>query len=131
MRVELAGALLGGFQCGDADGSVPVAEVDEGCGHLAPVAELQRSFAEAAAGDDGDGVGGAAVDLDEGDEALAVGAFGVVDAEALAAQHGHADAKDLAGAEVAVGDFCFAEECVEGLHGVMILLPFDRGVSRR
>ena len=101
------------------------AEVDEGGGHLAPVAELEGALAEAAAGDDGDGVGGAAVDLDEGDEAFAVGideAFGVVDAEALAAEHGHADAEDLAGAEVAVGDFGFAEEGVEGLHGLMILL---------
>ena len=133
--VEVAGALLGGFEGGDADGFVDGgvalwrerrSQIDEGGGHLAPVAELDGALAEAAAGDDGDGVGGAAVDLDEGDEALAVfgidEAFGVVDAEALAAEHGHADAEDLAGAEVAVGDFGFAEEGVEGLHKLMILL---------
>ena len=100
-------------------------QIDEGGGHLAPVAKLDGAFAEAAAGDDGDGVGGAAVDLDEGDETLAVWtAFGVVDAEALAAEHGQADAEDLAGAEMAVGNFGFAEESVEGLHGLMILLWF-------
>ncbi len=133
--VEIAGALLGGFEGGDADGFVDGgvalrwerrSQVDEGGGHLAPVAELDGALAEAAAGDDGDGVGGAAVDLDEGDEALAVfridEAFGVVDAEALAAEHGQADAEDLAGAEVAVSDFGFAEESVEGLHKLMILL---------
>ena len=110
---------------GFAFGAERRCQVDEGGRHLAPVAELQGALAEAAAGDDGDGVGGAAVDLDEGDEALAVAARGrgVVDAEALAAQHSHADAEHLAGAEMAVGDLGFAEEVVEGLHRLMILLP--------
>ena len=55
-------------------------------------------------------------------------AFGVVDAEALAAEHRQADAEDLAGAEVAVGDFGFVEEGVEGLHKLMILLVRLRAV---
>jgi hypothetical protein len=97
-------------------------EIYECGGHLSPVAELDGAFAEAAPGDDGDGVGGAAVDLDEGDEAFAVGPLGVLDAEALAAEHGHADSEDLSSAEVAVGDLGFAEEGVEGLHKLMILL---------
>src|SRR5260370_4280890 len=100
--------------------------MDEGGGHLAPVAELDGALAKAASGDDGDGVGGAAVDFDEGDEALAVlwidDAFGVVDAEAFAAEHGQADAEDLTSAEMAVGGFSFVEEGVEGLHKSMILL---------
>src|SRR5260370_11965080 len=100
--------------------------MDEGGGHVGAVAELDGALAKAAGGDDGDGVGGAAVDLDEGDEALTVfgidEAFGVVDAEALAAEHGQADAEDLTGAEMAVGGFSFAEEGVEGLHKLMILL---------
>ena len=137
--VEVAGALFGGLEGGDADGFVDggvavlsylSSEVDESCGHLAPVAEFDGAFAEATAGDDGDGVGGAAVDFDEGDEAFAVlwvhQAFGVVDAEALATEHGHADAEDLAGAEMAVGDFSFAEKGVEGLHNLMILLGAER-----
>jgi len=133
--VEVAGALLGGFEGGDADGFVDGGvvlggerrgEVDEGGGHFAPVAEFDGALAEAAAGDDGDSVGGAAIDFDEGDEALAVfrvdETLGVVDAEALATQHRESDAEDLTGAEVAVGDFGLMEESVEGLHKLMILL---------
>ncbi len=136
VRVEVAGALFGRLESGDAkgfvDGGVPLGregrgEIDEGCGHLAPVAKFDGALAEAAAGDDGDGVGGAAVDLDIGDEALAVDALWVVDAEAFAAEHSHAYAKDLASAQVAVGDFSFAEECVEGLHKLMILLAAGLG----
>jgi len=130
LRVEIAGALLGGFEGGDADAFVRggaivewiqgEVQIDEGGGHLPPVAEFESTLAEAAAGDDGDGVGGAAIDFDEGDETLAVGGAGLGDAEALAAEHGEADAEDLAGAEVAVGELGLAEEVVEGLHGVMI-----------
>ena len=65
-------------------------------------------MAQSAAGDDGDGVGGAAIDLDEGNEALAVGAFRSVNTEALAAEHCHAHAEDLTGAEMAVGNLSFA-----------------------
>jgi hypothetical protein len=131
--VEFAGAGLGGFEGYDAEGFVVVlvgivgvaeflVEVDEGGGHLAEVAMFEGSLAEAAAGNDRDGIGGAAVDFDEGDEALAIGVegavgegagAGVVDAEAREAEHGHADAEDLAGAEMAVGDFGFVEERVE------------------
>ena len=85
-------------------------QIDEGGGHLAPVAELEGAFAEAAAGDDGDSVSGAAVDFYEGDEAFAVSAAGVCNAKALATEHGHADAQDLTGAEVTMGYFGFGEE---------------------
>ncbi len=126
--VEFAGAGLGGFEGYDADGFVNIGvefgvEVDEGGGHLAEVAMLEGALAEAAAGDDGDGVGGAAVDLDEGDQALAVGVegavgemagAGVVNVEAGKREHGHADAEDLAGTEMTVSDFGFVEEVVEG-----------------
>jgi len=57
------------------------AEVDEGGGHFAPVAEFESAFDEATSGNDGDGIGRAAVDFDEGHEALAVFAARVVDAE--------------------------------------------------
>jgi hypothetical protein len=136
VRVEVAGALFGGLEGGDAkgfvDGGVALGregrrEIDEGRGHLAPVAKFYGALAESAAGDDGDGVGGAAVNLDKGDEALAVDALWVVDAEAFAAKHSHADAEDLASAQVAVGDFGFAEESVEGLHNLMILLAAGLG----
>jgi len=149
--IEVAGSLLGGFQGGDSDafvdggaafGGQRRSQVDEGGGHLAPVAELYSAFAQAAAGDDGNSVGGAAVDFNKGDQTLAVfwidQAFGVVNAEALTAQHGQPDTKDLTGAEMAMGDFRFVEEGVEGLHKSMILLtgsgcffPHLRYVVRR
>src|SRR5260370_21710039 len=90
--IEIAGALLGGLEGGDADGLIGGgfafgvkrgvegrdrrSQIEEGGGHLAPVAELEGALAQAAAGDHGDGIGGAAIDLDEGDQALAVFAFG-------------------------------------------------------
>ncbi len=82
---------------------------------------LEGALAEAAAGDDGDRIRSTAVDLDEGDQALAVGVeravgemagAGVVDVEAGEGEHGHAHAEDLAGAEMAVSDFGFVEEVV-------------------
>ena len=71
--VEFAGAGFGGFEGYDAKAFVVVGvveagvEVDEGGGHLAEVAELEGALADAAAGDDSDGVGGAAIDFNEGD----------------------------------------------------------------
>ena len=66
--------------------------MDKGRGHLAPVAKLERPLAQPAAGDKADGVGGAAVDLDEGDELFPVRAAWVVDFEAAAGEQRHADA---------------------------------------
>jgi hypothetical protein len=122
---EFAGTVFGGLSGGDADGASAfnwgrqaevragrAAEVDEAGGHFAPVAEFEGALAEAASGDDGDGVGGAAINLDEGNEALAVGrlrATRVVDAEQAAAEHSHANSEHLAGAEVSVGDLCVLE----------------------
>src|SRR5262249_37431157 len=67
-----------------------------------PVAEFQRAFAEAAAGNDGNRVGKAAIDFDEGDQAFAVVAVRIVNAEKFESEHGHAHSKHLAGAEVPV-----------------------------
>ena len=99
---------LGRFFGGDADGFAGF-EIHEGGGHLSPVAEFQGALAETASGDYADGVGGAAVDFYEGDQALAVFAAWVFDAEFGQAQHGQADAQDLSGAEMAVSDFGFAD----------------------
>jgi hypothetical protein len=126
--VEFASAFLGGFESYDAESFVVVGvaeflvEVDEGGGHLAEVAKLEGSLADAATGDDSDGVGGTAIDFYEGDEALAVGVegavgemagAGVVEVEAVEGEHGHADAEDLAGAEMAVGLFGVVEQLVK------------------
>ena len=57
-------------------------EIDEGCGHLSPVAEFERALSQSAAGDHADRVRGAAVDLDIRNEPLAVGAKRIFDAKA-------------------------------------------------
>jgi len=113
--MQPAGERFGRFFCGYADGFA-VGHVHEGGSDFSPVAEFQGTLAEAASGDDGYGVGGAAVDLYERDEALAVSAVRIVDAEFLKAQHGKTHAEDLAGAEVAVGFLGIAEVFVEGFH---------------
>jgi len=59
---QFAGGLLGGFPGGDADGSAGL-EIEESGGDFAPVAEFQGALAEAAVGDERDGVGDAAVDF--------------------------------------------------------------------
>ncbi len=125
MGVQFAGALLGAFEGRDADSLVGGSlvgsldrsiQVDEGGSHLAPVAELEGALAEAAAGNDGDGIGGAAVDLDEGDEPFAIQSAWFGDAKALAAEHGQANAENLSSAEMAMRDFGLMEKVVEGLH---------------
>src|ERR1700738_2685664 len=73
---------LGRFFRGDADGFAG-AQVDEGRGHLSPVAKFQGALSETASGDDGDGVGGAAVDFDERDQTLAIFSARVFDAQLL------------------------------------------------
>ncbi len=115
-RMHLASQRFRRFFGRDADGFAAV-HVDECRCNFSPVAELQRALAQAASGDYGDGVGGAAVDLDEGDQTLAVFAVRIVDAEFLQAEHGEAHAEDLAGAEMSVGLFGVAEIFVEGFHG--------------
>ena len=134
--VEFFGEVFGGFEGYDAEGLVVVVaeglvEVDEGGGHFAKVSEFEGSLADSCGGDYTDGVGGTAVDFYEDYEALAVGVEGavgegslawVVDAQAGEREHGHADAEDLAGAEVAVGELCVVEKIVEGGRHVDLML---------
>ena len=99
--IELAGALLGAFARRHTHRAI-LAQVAEGGGGLSEIAELERALAEPAAGHHADGVGHAAIDFDEGDEAFAVGAGRVFEAEQSDAIERHAQAENLAGAEVAV-----------------------------
>ncbi len=92
------------------------AYVDEGGCHFAPVAELQGALAETAAGNHGDGIGGAAVDFHKSNQAFAVLAARIVDAELCQAEHGQAHAENLAGAQVSVGLFGVAQIFVERFH---------------
>ena len=114
LGVKLTGEVAGVFQRDDADTSV-AREIDEGGSHLAPVTELQGAFSEAASGDHADGSGCAAIDLNEGDEPLAVGPEGVFDVQGFEAQDGHADAENLAGAHVTMGGFGALEQGFEGV----------------
>ena len=75
LGMHLARQRLRAFSGGDANRSSG-AKIDERRRDLAPVAELQRALAQAASGDNADGVSRAAVDLDEGDEPLAIFAVG-------------------------------------------------------
>ena len=94
------------------------AHVNEGRGHLSPVAKFQSALSETASGDQGYGVGGAAVDFDERDQTFAIFfiAARVFDAQFLESDHGQAHAQYLPRAEMAVGDFGFAEVIVKGEH---------------
>ena len=108
----MAGQFAGVFEGYDAHAAARY-EIDECCGHFAPVAELEGTLAEPAAGDEADCIGGAAVDFDKGYEALAIGTAGVGDSQALKTEKGHAHAEDLPGAQVAVRCFSFHEKFVE------------------
>jgi hypothetical protein len=99
---EFAGGLLGRLFGGDANGASGL-QIAEGGGDFAPVAEFQGALAEATVGDEGDGIGDAAVDFGKGDDAFAFG-DGIVDAEFTEAVEGEANAENLAGTEMAVGD---------------------------
>ncbi len=112
---HFASGLLGGFFGGDSYGAAGF-EVDESGGDFAPVAEFEGTLAEAAVGHERDGIGDAAVDLDVGDEPLALG-DGVVNAEFAQAEHGEAHAKDLPGAQMAVGLCGEVEVFGKGFHG--------------
>src|SRR5436305_850816 len=69
----------------DAHGFVG-ASVQEGRGKLAIVVELQRALAEPTAGDGVDGVGGAAINLNEDEKRFAIFAARLGDADATAAE---------------------------------------------
>ncbi len=115
LRMESARGFLGRFAGSDAHGASGL-EVGEGGRHLAPVEKLQRPLAQPAAGHHGDGVGGAAVDLDEGDKALAILAARVDEAEAFASEHRHPHAQHLAGAQVAVRRFGLVQQLFKAIH---------------
>src|SRR5579862_8018313 len=114
-RMHIARELFRGLFGRNADG-LSSADIDESCGHFAPVTKLESALPEAAAGDHPDGVGGAAVDLNESNEALSVLAMRVIDLQFLQAQHGQAHSEDLSRAQVSVSEFCVAQVFVEGFH---------------
>ncbi len=93
--------------------------LDKSCRNFSPVAELQGTLAQSASGDHSNRVSGAAIDLDEGDEPLAVFliAARIFDAKFHQAQHRQSHAEDLSGAEMSVSLFGVVKIFVEGFHG--------------
>lgn len=118
--MKLAGFLFRRFFGGDANGFAGF-EINKGCGHFSPVAEFQSTFAEAASGNDADGIGGAAVYLDVCDKPLTMLALGIVETELIQSVKSHANAENLSGAEMAVSDLGLFEKGVETLHTDSVL----------
>jgi len=90
-------------------------KVDERGRHLSPIAELQGSTAETTAGYHADGIGGTAVNFNERDQALAIGAQRIGNAESLKPEHRHAHTQNLAGAHVTMRDLGLLEQRVKRL----------------
>src|ERR1700722_8388325 len=90
----------------------------ECCCNFSPVAELESTFSEAATGDHGNGVGGAAVDFDEGDKPLPIFliAARIVDAEFRQTEHCQSYPQNLSGAKMPVGLLGIAKIFIEGIH---------------
>src|SRR4030081_3683243 len=113
--MHLSRQRLGRFFGSDADGFA-AADIHESRRNFSPVAKLQRAFPKAATSDNGDSVSSAAVNLNEGDETLAIFAVRVVDAELLQPEHREPHAKNLPGTKMSVGLFGVADIFVEGFH---------------
>jgi hypothetical protein len=111
-RVQLASKGLGGFSRRDANGATGL-EVDKGCCHLAPVTKLKGALAQPATGDDGDRIGCAAVYFDDRDQAFAIPAAWLLNAQAVASEHRQTDAQNLPCAKMSVDDPGFFEKIIE------------------
>src|SRR5260370_1650075 len=97
--MHVGGQRIGRFFGGDTNRLIVAYVHERGC-NFSPVAKLQRTLAEAATGDHSNGIGGATVDLDERNKALAVFSARIFYAELSQAQHGESHADDLSGAAV-------------------------------
>jgi hypothetical protein len=110
--MHLTSERLGAFFGRDADCFARF-QINKCSCDLSPVAKLQGALAKAASSDDGNRVGHAAIDLDVGNQAFAILAAGIVNAQQFEPQHGHAHTEDLSGAQVSVGFVGIAQEFVE------------------
>jgi hypothetical protein len=117
---HLFGSLLRRFLGGDANGAASL-QITESSGDFAPVTKFQSALAEPRVGDQRDSVGDAAIDLDVGNDALAVG-DGIINSQFPQPQHGQADAKDLSGAKVSMGEGSEFEVFGKCLHIAAILV---------
>jgi hypothetical protein len=100
--IDLAGARFGGFER-DQPYRFVLLQITKRSSDLAEIPELQRALSEAATGDNGDGIGGAPIDLNPGYEAFAVFARRVFYTKKFHPSHRHTQAEDLAGANMSMG----------------------------
>ena len=118
MRVKLRCFSLGRFKRADPHGLVDVRfkgalQIDKGGCHLPPVTKFESAFPETATRDNADCVRRAAINLNKRHEAFTVFATRFLDAELMAGEHGHANPKDLARAEMTVGDLRLLQQIIE------------------
>ena len=101
--------ILGGTACGAVmqllvwRPDAAFAQIAESRSYFPEIAKFQGSLSQAAAGHHRDSIGHAAIDLDEGHQALSVGARGVIQGEHAQTIKGHPQAQNLPGAQVSVG----------------------------
>jgi hypothetical protein len=124
LRVQLASQVFGRLAGRYADGPVRF-QINKGGCHFAPIAKLESALAQPATGDHCNGVGGAAVDFNEGDQAFAILASWFLDAQAAASEHCQTDAQDLPCAEMSVGNSGFFKEIIESRHGFQHTLMLE------
>jgi hypothetical protein len=92
------------------------ADVHERGGNFSPIAKLESTLAETAAGDNADSVRGAAVNFNKGYETLAVFPACIFDAKFRKTEHRQSHAEHLPSAEMAMRLFSLAEIFIEGVH---------------
>jgi hypothetical protein len=122
--VQLASQVLGSFPGRDADSAMGF-KVHKGGRHLAPIAKFKRTLAQTATGDHPNGIGGAAVDFDEGNQAFAILASWLLDAQAVASEHCQTDTQHLPGAKMSVGNSGFFKKIIESRHGFQHALMLE------
>src|SRR6185503_16799316 len=114
-RVHAFGQGFGRFTGGHAHGLAGF-HINKSRCHLAPIAKLESTLAQPAAGNHHHGICGATVDFNKGDDALAVFALWVFQAKFLQAKHGHANTKDLSGTKMTVRYGGVIQISLERLH---------------
>src|ERR1700722_7483367 len=96
-------------------------EVDKGCRHFSPVAELERPFTQPATGHHANGISGATIDFDEGDQTFAVTASWLFDPQACTPQPCQTNAQYLARAKMSMGNSRFFKKFLESGHSLSLL----------
>jgi hypothetical protein len=112
LGMKLPGKIAGIFKRDNAY-ALAGRKIDKRGGHLSPVAELQSALTEPTTGDGADGVGGAAIDLNEGNKPLSICAERIGDAQRIKSENSHAHTQNLAGTHMPMRNFGLLQQCFE------------------